>query len=111
MKRTKNHGLAEMLPESSLKKLDALWTDWLKRKYKDQDLNSQEPGPRGKTLLAMYRPEDSCSDQREKDTMQFYYELEKKYFEEMKTYLRSIGLKTPLSGQKELRKIATIGQQ
>ncbi|OGI05179.1 MAG: hypothetical protein A2X42_02590 [Candidatus Margulisbacteria bacterium GWF2_38_17] len=105
------------LPESSTNKLNALWQKWLKKKYKTHDdldiewsdshgaplLESDEKlnkgtVRRGKTMLAKYRPTEAKNDLREKDTLQFYYELEKKYFAEMFKYLRSIGLKSPVAG-------------
>jgi len=82
---------------ASLKKA---WTD----KYGKCDLKDYENPVkgnvlRGKTIMREYRSAfDKIEPFREADTMRFFYDVQVSYFKEMESYLKSIGVKVPLSG-------------
>jgi hypothetical protein len=106
------------LSEVYLKELDSLWNRWLVKEYGSRanlkkawtdrygnvDLKEDENPlrgtvKRGETPLSYQRGAGTVLDTlRERDTMRFYYELQNKYFKEMEAYLKSIGVKVPISG-------------
>lgn len=101
-----------------MKELDKLWNNWLVKKYggRDrlakawsdkygrQDLREDEDPykvnvKRGSTLLKFQRGGASKVEPlRDQDTMEFYYDLQVKYFKEMQGFLKGIGAKVPISG-------------
>ncbi|MBU0687716.1 MAG: beta-galactosidase [Candidatus Margulisbacteria bacterium] len=107
-----------------LKELDGLWNDWLKNKYGTRakldeawtdkygrkDLHADEDFGnivRGETLLKFQRGGfGNLEKMRDSDTMAFYYDLQVKYYKEMESYLKSIGVKVPMSGSNHWINIA-----
>jgi hypothetical protein len=106
------------LPQSYVQELDQLWNVWLKNKYGNREnlqtawtdkygrcdlQESEAPGQgtvkRGKTLHTFQRNAGLKIDPlRERDTMLFYYEVQNNYYKDMEKYLRSLGVKVPISG-------------
>lgn len=101
-----------------MKELDDLWNVWLMEKYGSREnlvkawtdkygkcdlKGSEDPRlgnvERGETPLSYQRGGvGKVEPLRVMDTMKFYYDLQVKYFIEMEEYLKSIGLKVPVSG-------------
>ncbi|MFH2033575.1 MAG: hypothetical protein ABIJ26_02575, partial [Candidatus Margulisiibacteriota bacterium] len=106
------------LSEVYKKELDDLWNSWLISKYGGRDgLNrawtdkygradlkaDEDPRlgnvRRGETLLSYQRSgSEKIEPLREADTMRFYYDLQNEYFADMEKYLKSIGIRVPISG-------------
>jgi hypothetical protein len=106
------------LSEVYMKELDSLWNAWLLKEYGSRaslkrawtdrygkvDLKADENPlkgnvKRGEMPLSYQRGAGADFDtMRERDTMRFYYEVQNKYFKEMEAYLKSIGVKVPISG-------------
>ena len=80
--------------------LKKAWTD----KYGRCDLTDEEDPAKGNVKRAdtPLKYQRGGSEKREpyrlKDTLKFYEELQVKYFKEMESYLKSLGLKVPVSG-------------
>jgi hypothetical protein len=85
-------GLKEdALPDYYVKQLDEKWREWLKKKY-GPDANVKDGRPIYK-FKYMHPPE------KIKDVEDFYTDLEKKYFEDMISFLKKdTNIKVPITG-------------
>lgn len=101
-----------------VKELDSLWNKWLVNKYGSRaaldrawtdkygrvDLRPNEDPKKGNVARAdtplKYQRSGSerVEPKRLKDTMQFYYDYQVKYFKEMERYLIGLGCRVPISG-------------
>jgi len=106
------------LSKQYLAELDKKWNEWLSDKYKNRgnlekawtdkygrmDLSSDEDFKKGNVARAdiPLRYQRGGGEKREPyrlaDTLKFYEELQVKYFVDMENYLKSLGLKVPVSG-------------
>lgn len=106
------------LSQVYLKELDGLWNEWLLNKYggrsalkaawtdrygrcdlEDKEDPKKENVRRGETPLKFQRSGfEKIEPLRNRDTMEFYYDLQVKYYKDMEKYLGSIGVKVPISG-------------
>jgi hypothetical protein len=108
-----------------VQELDDLWNKWLIKKYNSHEnlekawvtegASELEEGEvlnyqnikRSQTVLFQDRGGwEKKHPHREKDNLQFYYDLEADYFKEMANYLKSLGLKVPISGSNHWVNIA-----
>ncbi|NQU17627.1 MAG: beta-galactosidase [Candidatus Saganbacteria bacterium] len=96
--------------------LDSLYNNWLRKKYGSRtglqkgwtdrygrcDLGAGENFgnvSRADTPLQYQRGgSEKVEPFRERDTMEFYYDIQVKYFREMAAYLKKLGAKVPISG-------------
>ena len=99
------------VPDYYLRQLDDLFNGWLTDKYgsdtalkrawagalkKEESLARKNVAREGK--IQGWKRKGEEADARTHDTMQFYYELQRRYYEGFRDYLRSIGVKVPIAG-------------
>lgn len=108
------------LPEPYESELDKLWSKWLLKKYLNRPalkaswgmmdvytvLQDREDPSKGSVRLGLLTPappaDPNVTDVRRApiriaDTVHFLYDLQRDYCREMKTYLRGIGVKIPIT--------------
>jgi hypothetical protein len=107
----------ETLAEPYKSSLRAKWNAWLLRRYRTRDaladtwgegvLDNLEDHANGGVALPFFQPgtpeptdgyiRGRCAQTRLNDGVRFLYDLQRDYFEEMRTHLRNIGVRVPIS--------------
>jgi hypothetical protein len=114
--------MLEQMAEPYKSELNKMWNQWLLQQYGSRDALKLAWGAVGETpvladgenpsantvQLALLTPSPSSPDpnvvdihrapMRLRDTVHFFYDLQRTYFHSMHAYLREIGLKIPITG-------------
>ena len=127
-------GLWRSMPQPYAATFARLWNDWLKQRYKTTNaLRRAWTGPNGKSALfdgesvekgtvevpfvtwetARIDPKDKpyAMPARRGDGARFAVEIHRRYFREMKSYLREIGVKIPLCATGRYDDVADLSSQ
>ncbi len=127
-------GLWRSMPEPYATNFALIWNDWLRERYKTTDaLRKAWTGPDGKSALFEGESveqgnvelpyvtwETSRLDEKDKpyamparrgDGARFAVEIHRRYFREMKNYLREIGIKIPLCATGRYDDVADLSSQ
>ncbi len=99
------------IPDYYCRQLDTMFVDWLKKRYTDESglrrawgdaLKQGESLAKGNVArekkIQSWKRGGRQPDARTHDTMRFYRQVQRYYYQGMRTYLRSIGVKALIAG-------------